>query len=62
MQAERDEAVDFITKERDYIKLANMLYFIELGDGVNFYNNSIETICKLREEMKQKKEQMKNKF
>jgi len=39
-----------------------MLFFIELGDGVNYYNKSIEEICKLRDNLKLKKEEMKNKF
>ena len=29
--------------------LTNMLYFIELGDGVKFYNESIEKIHQLRD-------------
>jgi len=39
-----------------------MLYFIELGDGVKYYNESIEKIHKLREELKNKKDEMKKKF
>lgn len=62
MQKEKDEAVNFILKERDYIKLANMLYFTELGEGVNKYNSTIETICNLKDQIKQNKEQIKNSF
>ena len=39
-----------------------MLYFIELGNGVKIYNESIEKIHKLRELIQVKKEEMKQKF
>lgn len=32
--------------------LTNMLYFIELGDGVKYYNESIEKIHALREKLR----------
>ena len=36
--------------------LTNMLYFVELGDGVKSYNESIEKIHKLREDLRKQKE------
>lgn len=42
--------------------LTNMLYFIELGDGVKLYNESIEKIHAIREKMKKQKELIKEKF
>lgn len=42
--------------------LTNMLYFIELGDGVKYYNESIEKIHTLRERLRKQKELMKQKF
>jgi structural maintenance of chromosome 4 len=48
LESEKDIAVQFITKEREYMLLTNMLYFIELGDGVKHYNESIELIHNLR--------------
>jgi len=42
--------------------LTNMLYFVELGDGVQLYNKSIEKIHQIRDELRQCKEQMKQKF
>ena len=42
--------------------LTNMLYFIELGDGVKHYNESIEQIHKLRAELTENKDRMKAKF
>ena len=49
LEAEKEIAVQYIRKERDYMLLTNMLYFIELGDGVKYFNESIEKIHKLRE-------------
>lgn len=62
MVEEKDDAVNYIRKERDYMLLTNMLYFIELGDGVKYYNESIEKIHQLREQLKGKKDEMKKKF
>lgn len=49
IESEKNIAVSYIKKERDYMLLTNMLYFIELGDGVKYYNESIEKIHSLRE-------------
>ena len=62
MEDEKDDAVSYVKKERDYMLLTNMLYFIELGDGVKYYNESIEKIHQLREQLKAKKDDMKKKF
>jgi len=37
--------------------LTNMLYFIELGDGVRQYNETIEKIHTLKEELKKIREE-----
>lgn len=62
LEADKDVAVQYIGRERDYMLLTNMLYFIELGDGVKYYNESIEKIHTLREQLKNKKDEMKRKF
>lgn len=49
LEKEKDIAVTYIKKERDYMLLTNMLYFIELGDAVSVYNQSVEQITQLRE-------------
>lgn len=49
LEKEKDIAVSYIKKERDYMLLTNMLYFIELGDAVSVYNRSVEQITQLRE-------------
>jgi len=62
MQQEKDTATQYISKERDYMILTNMLYFVELGEGVKYYNSSIEKIHGYREELRKQKEIMKGKF
>ena len=42
--------------------LTNMLYFIELQEGVKLYNGVIESIQRFKEELKGKKAEMKKKF
>jgi chromosome segregation ATPase len=49
LEGEKEIAVSYIRKERDYMLLTNMLYFIELGDGVKHYNDSIEKVHALRD-------------
>jgi structural maintenance of chromosome 4 len=44
LEAEKDIAVEYIKKERDFMLLSNMLYFIELHDTVEIYNETIEKI------------------
>ena len=44
LEKEKDIAVNYIKKERDYMLLTNMLYFIELGDAVKAYNQSVEQL------------------
>ena len=51
LEAEKDIAVDYIKSEREFMVLTNMLYFIELGNGVKIYNESITKIHQLREEI-----------
>lgn len=41
LEAEKDFAVNYIKKEREFMVLTNMLYFVELGNGVKIYNESI---------------------
>lgn len=62
LEAEKDTAVNFIKREREFMVLTNMLYFIELGNGVKIYNESIEKIHNLRQLIQVKKEEMKQKF
>lgn len=62
LETEKDIAVNYIKREREFMVLTNMLYFIELGNGVKIYNESIEKIHKLRELIQVKKEEMKQKF
>ena len=38
LEDDKDTAVAYVRKERDCMLLANMLYFIELGEGVQRYN------------------------
>lgn len=45
LEKEKDIAVNYIKKERDYMLLTNMLYFIELGDAVKAYNQSVEQLA-----------------
>ena len=52
LEGEKNKAVQYIKQERDYMLLTNMLYFIELGDGVKYYNESIEKIHALREKLR----------
>lgn len=42
--------------------LTNMLYFIELGSVVRLFNEELEKISRLREELRQNKDKMKDKF
>ena len=44
LEAEKNIAVQYIKKERDFMILSNMLYFIELQDSVEVYNQAIEKI------------------
>ena len=62
LESEKDVAVAYIKKERDYMLLTNMLYFVELGEGVKVYNEAIEKIHKLREDMRKQKDVIKQKF
>jgi len=62
LESEKEIAVKYIRKERDYMILTNMLYFVELGDGVRQYNEVIQTIHSLREKLRTQKELMKSKF
>ncbi len=56
LESEKNVAVSYVKKERDYMLLTNFLFFIELMEAVKFYNISIEKICILRESLKDKKE------
>jgi len=38
LKDDKDTAVAYVRKERDCMLLTNMLYFIELGEGVQRYN------------------------
>ena len=49
LESEKNVAVSYIKKERDYMILTNFLFFIELMEAVKYYNNSVEKICILRE-------------
>jgi len=62
LESEKDIAVNYIQKERDYMLLTNMLYFIELGAGVKHYNESIEAIQKIREQLKISKHELQKKL
>ena len=62
MEDEKDIAVEFIKKERDYMILTNMLYFVELGDAVGKYNKIVSKLAGLREKLREKKEETKKKF
>lgn len=42
LRAEKDIAIEYIKKERDYMLLINMLNFVELGAGVKMYNQVLE--------------------
>ena len=62
LESEKDIAVNYIKKDRDYMILTNMLYFIELGAGVKHYNESIEIMQKIRDELKMNKSECKKKL
>jgi len=48
LEDDKDIAVLYITKERDYLLLANMLYYIELFEYVVQYNKSVENISSIK--------------
>lgn len=56
LEKEKDIAVEYIKKEREYMMLTNMIYFIELGEAVQLYNESIQNITNLRAELKKTKD------
>lgn len=41
LEEEKDIAVNYIKSEREFMVLTNMLYFIDLGNGVKIFNESI---------------------
>ena len=49
LEAEKNIAVQYIKKERDLMILSNMLYFIELSECVEIYNQAIEKIQSLKD-------------
>jgi len=48
LEPDKDIAVKYITKERDYLLYANMLYYIELFEYVLQYNQSVENISAIK--------------
>jgi structural maintenance of chromosome 4 len=42
LEADKNNAIDYLKKERNLMILRNMEYFIELGEGVGKLNNSIQ--------------------
>ena len=62
LESEKDIAVSYIQREREYMLLTNMLYFIELGAGVKLYNESIAAIQELREALKVSKAELQEKL
>lgn len=62
LEKERTIAVDWIKCERKFLKLQTYKYFIDLGDGVKMYNETMAKIQELREDIKVKKEEKKEMF
>ena len=62
LESEKDIAVEYIKKERDYMLLTNLLFFIELHEGVKMYNECIEKIQVLKDQLKENKAQQSQKI
>lgn len=62
LEAEKNIAVQYIKKERDFMILSNMLYFIELQESVEVYNQAIEKIQSLKDKLKENKTQQAEKI
>ena len=62
LESEKDTAVAYVKKEREYMLMENMLYFISLGENVRLFNETLEMIMKLRDQLKEKREAQKAKF
>lgn len=62
LEEEKDVAVVYIRKEREYLLLSNLLLYAELGESVALYNESVEKIARLRDILNQKKVEMRAKF
>ena len=59
LEADKNNAIDYLKKERNLMLLRNMEYFIELGDGVGKLNNSIQQIEERKTQARTVKEEKK---
>lgn len=62
LESEKDAAVAYVKKERQYMLMENMLFFVSLDENVKAYNDTLEQIIQLRDQLKLKKEAQKAKF
>jgi uncharacterized phage infection (PIP) family protein YhgE len=56
LEADKNQAIDYLKKERSQMIFNNMINFIELGEGVNKLNQSIQAIEEKKTKAKEVKE------
>lgn len=61
MEDEKNLALKYIENERDSWILLNMLYYIELKENVEIYNQSVERLKASQDQLKEKKKLLKAK-
>lgn len=62
LEREKSVAVEWIKLERKHIKLLTYKFFIDLGDGVKAYNNTMTLMAQARNEVKAQRDQKKELF
>lgn len=59
LESDKNNAIDYLKKERNLMLLKNMSHFIELGDAVGKMNDSIAKIEEKRNNARKIKEEKK---
>ena len=59
LEQDKNNAIEYLRKERNLMLLKNMDLFVELGDGVDKLNKSIKAIEERKAQAREKKEEKK---
>lgn len=62
LEHECQVAIDWITKERELLKLQTYKFFVDLGRGVSDYNTAIQLITSKRDELKDARSKRKEMY